>query len=165
MRFLTEDMVREVLKVMKETERDAFFSRHLHFYVFADYDPDECRLDVWSDMGTSSCVYPSDAYGILVYSVSYQCTDPTDFSPSFVEDVLDEVDLPDSVKESIGDAYEDSFVPLRDIQAAFPEAYQKVESQLIDDMIDAAVPDCWDDYIRRLDDTLAEVYDDDDEEG
>lgn len=160
MRFLTEDMVQEVLDVMKEAERDAFFNHHLHFLVFADYDPDECRLDVWSDAGTSSCFYPSDAYGILVYSVTYQCTNPTDFSPSFVEDVLDEVDLPESVKESIWDGYEDSFIPLYDIQAAFPEEYRKVASQLIDDMIDAAVPDCWDDYIRRLDDTLAEAYDD-----
>lgn len=160
MRFLTEDMVQEVLDVMRETERDAFFNRHLHFFVFADYDLDECRLDVWSDSGTSSCVYPSDACGILVYSVSYQCTDPTDFSPSFVEDVLNEVDLPKSVKESIWDGHEDSLIPLYDIQAAFPEEYQKVASQLIDDMIDAAFPDCWDDYIRRLDDALVEVYDD-----
>ena len=160
MRFLTEDMVQAVLDVMRETERDAFFNHHLHFFVFVDYDLDEGRFDVWSDTGTSSCVYPSDAYGILVYSVSYQCTDPTDFSPSFVEDVLYEVDLPESVKESIWDGYEDSFIPLCDIQAAFPEEYQKVESQLIDDMIDASVPDCWDDYIRRLDDALAEVYDD-----
>lgn len=160
MRFLTEDMVQAVLDVMRETERDAFFNHHLHFFVFVDYDPDEGRFDVWSDADTSSCVYPSNAYDILVYSVSYQCTDPTDFSPSFVEDVLDEVDLPESVKESIWDGYEDSFIPLCDIRAAFPEEYQKVESQLIDDMIDASVSDCWDDYIRRLDDTLAEVYDD-----
>lgn len=160
MRFLTKDMVREVLDVIRETERDAFFNRHLHFSVFVDYDPDDGSLDVWSDSGTSSCVYSSDAYGILVYSVTYQCTDPTDFSPSFVEDVLDEVDLPESVKESIWDGYEDSFIPLRDIEAAFPEEYQKVESQLIDDMIDESLPDCWDDCIWRLDDALAEAYGD-----
>lgn len=50
MRFLTEDMVQAVLDVMRETERDAFFNHHLHFFVFADYDPDEGRLDgggVW----------------------------------------------------------------------------------------------------------------------
>ena len=104
MRFLTKDMVQEVLDVIRETERDAFLNHHLHFFVFADYDPDGGTLDVWSEVGTSSCFYSYDAYGILVYSVSYQCTNPTDFSPSFVEDVLDEVDLPESVKESIWDS-------------------------------------------------------------
>lgn len=160
MNFLTEDMVRDVLNVMRGTERQAFYNRHLYFFVIADYDPDEDRLCVWSDSSPSSCFVSSSSYGILVYRVSYQCTDPTDFSPSFVEDVLHEVDLPDSLKESIWDGYEDSFIPLCDIQEAFPEEYRKVASQLIDDLIDAAASDCWDDYIRRLDDALMEVYGD-----
>lgn len=158
MKFLTEDMVRDVLNVMRGVERQAFFNHHLYFFVFVDYDPDEDRLCVWSDSAPSSCFFSSISYGILVYSVSYQCTDPTDFSSSFVEDVLHEVDLPDSLKESIWDGYEDSFIPLYDIQEAFPVEYRKIASQLIDDMIDAAAIDFWDVHIRRLDDTLMEVY-------